>query len=178
MALKVYYSDRIEDLAVHLKDRLIAERQRSDPFVFSQVVVPNTNIAKWLQIRVFADSPSLCMGVEFPFIEQRLFGLLSESEDGEHIVVAVIAFVVVLRPFAVAIQVVLLHVALSFGVGVPHFIDGVVFAFEGAFAEIERYQLRSDVRDEGVAHGEDCVTTLVAGEEQVVAQDTLLFVVG
>ena len=79
MALKVYYSDRIEDLAVHLKDRLIAERQRSDPFVFSQVVVPNTNIAKWLQIRVFAKEQKLCAGIKFPFIEQRLTELLSAN---------------------------------------------------------------------------------------------------
>ena len=81
MALSVYYSDKIEDLAVDLKERLLAERRRADadPFVFSQVVVPNTNIAKWLQIRVFADSPELCMGLKFPFIEDRLFDLLSES---------------------------------------------------------------------------------------------------
>lgn len=83
MALRIYYSDRIEDLAADLKERLLAERAKVDSFEFSQVVVPNTNIAKWLQIRVFADSPSLCMGVEFPFIEQRLFGLLSESVGGE-----------------------------------------------------------------------------------------------
>lgn len=79
MALKVYYSDRIEDLAVHLKDRLIAERQSSDPFVFSQVVVPNTNIAKWLQIRVFAKEQKLCAGIKFPFIEQRLTELMSAN---------------------------------------------------------------------------------------------------
>lgn len=81
MALSVYYSDRIEDLAADLKERLLAERCKADadPFVFSQVVVPNTNIAKWLQIRVFADSPELCMGLKFPFIEDRLFDLLSES---------------------------------------------------------------------------------------------------
>lgn len=83
MALRIYYSDRIEDLAADLKERLLTERAKDKSFEFSQVVVPNTNIAKWLQIRVFADSPSLCMGVEFPFIEQRLFGLLSESVGGE-----------------------------------------------------------------------------------------------
>ena len=81
MSLSVYYSDKIEDLAADLKERLLAERCKADadPFVFSQVVVPNTNIAKWLQIRVFADSPELCMGLNFPFIEDRLFDLLSES---------------------------------------------------------------------------------------------------
>ena len=83
MSLKIYYSDRIEDLAKDLKERLLKEREKLDPFTFSQVVVPNTNIAKWLRIRMFADSPELCMGLEFPFIEQRLFGLLSESVGGE-----------------------------------------------------------------------------------------------
>jgi exodeoxyribonuclease V gamma subunit len=78
--LKIYYSDRIEVLAEALKGRLSAERRTTgDPFVFSQVAVPNANIAKWLQIRVFAREPSLCMGVEFPFIEQRLTALLSEN---------------------------------------------------------------------------------------------------
>ena len=79
MSLSIYYSDRIEDLAEHLKGKLIEERLASNnPFAFSTVVVPNTNIAKWLQIRKFADEPSLCMGIEFPFIEDCLFKLLAD----------------------------------------------------------------------------------------------------
>jgi exonuclease V gamma subunit len=47
--LKIYYSDRIEDLARELKKRLLDERKtKATPFEFSKVVVPNTNIAKWL----------------------------------------------------------------------------------------------------------------------------------
>ncbi len=76
MSLKIYYGSRIEDLAAELKERLRKERAAGDPFVFSQVVVPNANIAKWLQIKMFADTPELSMGIEFPFIEQRLFNLL------------------------------------------------------------------------------------------------------
>ena len=79
MSLKIYYSDRIEELAAHLKDRLREERQSGDPFTFSQVVVPNTNIAKWLQIRVFAKEQALCAGIKFPFIEQRLTELMSAN---------------------------------------------------------------------------------------------------
>ena len=79
MSLKVYYSDRIEDLAAHLKERLLAERAGLDPFVFSQVAVPNANIAKWLQIRVFAGERTLCAGIAFPFIEQRLTELMSAN---------------------------------------------------------------------------------------------------
>ena len=77
MPLHIYYSDKIEDLAHHLKERLVEERKKSDPFSFSTVVVPNTNLAKWLRIRVFADTPELCMGVEFPFIENHLFKVLA-----------------------------------------------------------------------------------------------------
>ena len=77
MSLSIYYSDRIEDLANHLKGRLVEERRASDPFAFSTVVVPNTNIAKWLQIRKFSDTRELCVGIEFPFIEGFLFDLLA-----------------------------------------------------------------------------------------------------
>jgi exonuclease V gamma subunit len=76
MSLKIYYGSRIEDLAAELKSRLLEERRTGDPFEFSQVVVPNANIAKWLQIKMFADTPELSIGIEFPFIEQRLFNLL------------------------------------------------------------------------------------------------------
>ena len=77
MSLTIYFSDRIEDLADGLKAKLVEERRSADPFRFSTVVVPNTNIAKWLRVRTFADEPSLCMGIDFPFIEGHLFDLLS-----------------------------------------------------------------------------------------------------
>ena len=77
--LKIYYSDRIEDLAEDLKRRLLKERENQDPFSFSRIVVPNTNIAKWLQIRVFAKERKLCAGITFPFVEQRLTELMSAN---------------------------------------------------------------------------------------------------
>ena len=80
MSLKIYYSDKIEDLAEELKKRLLAERKAkgNNPFEFSQVVVPNANIAKWLRIRQFSDELSLCMGIDFPFIENSLFKTLGD----------------------------------------------------------------------------------------------------
>ena len=78
-SLSIYYSDKIEELAEHLKEKLVKEREKSDPFSFSTVVVPNTNVEKWLQIRLFGNQPSLCMGIEFPFIEKALFELLAAS---------------------------------------------------------------------------------------------------
>ena len=77
--MKIFYSDRIEDLAADLKCRLLDARAKGDPFVFSKVVVPNANIAKWLQIRVFAKERALCAGIKFPFAEQRLTELMAAN---------------------------------------------------------------------------------------------------
>ena len=79
MSLKIYYGSRIEDLAAKLRERLLIDRQDNDPFVFSKVVVPNPNVAKWLQIRKFATEPCLCAGIEFPLMEKQLAGLMIEG---------------------------------------------------------------------------------------------------
>ena len=78
MSLKILFSDRIEDLAADLVGTIKADKGRpdSDPFKFTQVVVPNTNIAKWLQMRMFAREKELCAGIRFPFMEQRLTELM------------------------------------------------------------------------------------------------------
>lgn len=76
MSLKIYYGSRIEDLAEKLKRHLLRDRQDADPFVSTKVVVPNANVAKWLQIREFATEPCLCAGIEFPFMEKRLSELM------------------------------------------------------------------------------------------------------
>ena len=79
MSLEICYGSRIEDLAKLLKGRLLIDRQGNDPFVFSKVVVPNPNVAKWLQIRNFATEPCLCAGIEFPLMEKRLAELMIEG---------------------------------------------------------------------------------------------------
>jgi len=76
MSLKIYCGSRIENLAEKLKERLLEERQGKDPFVFTKVVVPNGNLAKWLQIRMFAKEPDLCAGIQFPFMEKELTELM------------------------------------------------------------------------------------------------------
>ena len=84
MSLRIHYSDRIEELANELERHLLAERKaKGNPFEFSQVVVPNTNIEKWLRVVRFADEPSLCMGIEFPFIESALFQILAGCLPGK-----------------------------------------------------------------------------------------------
>ena len=79
MSLKIFYGSRIEDLAEKLKDCLLDERKGQDPFLFTKVVVPNPNVAKWLQIRKFATEPCLCAGIEFPLMEKRLAALMVEG---------------------------------------------------------------------------------------------------
>ena len=66
MSLKIYCGSRIENLAEKLKECLLKDRQGQDPFVFTKVVVPNGNLAKWLQIRMFAKEPDLCAGICCP----------------------------------------------------------------------------------------------------------------
>ena len=51
MSLKIFSSSRISDLAGKLKERLLQARQGADPFEFTKIVVPNGNVASWLQIR-------------------------------------------------------------------------------------------------------------------------------
>ena len=102
----------------------------------------------------------------------------SQRKDREHVVVAIIRFVMMLRPLAMTVEKVLLHVTLPIRIGVPDLIDGVMFALEGSLAEVEGHKLGSDVGDECIAHCEDCITPFVAGEEQVVTQDRLALIGG
>ena len=44
MALRIYYSDRIEDLAEKLVEELKAERKAKGPFEFLNVAVANPNL--------------------------------------------------------------------------------------------------------------------------------------
>ena len=51
-----------------------------------------------------------------------------KGEDGEHVVVAVVALMMVFRPFTVTIEEVLFHMALAVGISVPHFIYRIVLS--------------------------------------------------
>ena len=81
MSLKIYCGSRIENLAEKLKEFLLKDRQGKDPFVFTKVVVPNGNLAKWLQIRMFAKEPDLCAGIQFPFMEKELTELMMAGPE-------------------------------------------------------------------------------------------------
>ena len=82
MSLKIFYSDRIEVLAAELKRELANERSDgADPFAFSQVVVSNANIAKYLQMREFAKEEKLCAGIKFPFMEACLTQIMQAKNS-------------------------------------------------------------------------------------------------
>ncbi len=74
MPFHVFYSDRIEDLAAKLKADLktrqaeLKKQNQEDPFVFTQIVTPNPNVARYLRIEVFSKEPSLCAGVKYPLL--------------------------------------------------------------------------------------------------------------
>ena len=83
MGLHILYSDRIEDLAKDLTARLIKARGQMDAFSRLSVTVPNPNLGKWLQLKVFSKEEKLCAGIDFPFMEQRLTGLLIPNLKGQ-----------------------------------------------------------------------------------------------
>lgn len=72
MGLRIISSNGVEALGSALGKVLKAEREGRDPFAFSRIAVPNPNIGKWLQMRVFAGDPTLGAGLEFPFLEEVL----------------------------------------------------------------------------------------------------------
>lgn len=86
MPLTVLYSDNIDRLADDLTAKLQNDdRRREDALAFTQVVVPNANIGKWLGMRKFSAVPRLSAGIEFPFItgflRQTLRASLRASGD-------------------------------------------------------------------------------------------------
>jgi len=51
MSLKIYYSDRIEDLAEKLVGELKAGRAAKGPLEFLKVAVANPNLGNWLKMK-------------------------------------------------------------------------------------------------------------------------------
>lgn len=80
MSLTIFSSDKIEDLASVLSMHLSRKRKEDhSPFSPLSVIVPNGNIAKWLQIRIFSKEPLLCAGIDFPFMEKRFMEIMSAN---------------------------------------------------------------------------------------------------
>ena len=86
MALKIYNSSRIEDLAEELVEELREERAAKGPngrFDFLKVAVANPNLGNWLKMTVLAKKPELSAGIEMPFLDDRLAELLKANYGGK-----------------------------------------------------------------------------------------------
>lgn len=132
MSLSVFHSERIEELADVLAARLADERNASaDAFAFSQVVVPNANIAKWLRMRAFALRPQFCAGLEFPFIEQALFRAMNAALPAD-----ARAELLPMNAYAVAIMKMLID-----GAGVPELMPFVRYVGGGENADFSQWPM-------------------------------------
>lgn len=80
MPLHIFSSDKIDRLAAKLKEKIQEHRKKcDDPFIFTDIAVPNTNLGKWLQMKIFSKNSDLCAGIRFPFIDSCLSSLLLEN---------------------------------------------------------------------------------------------------
>lgn len=76
MALRVIGKSDIEELATALVADLKSERAAKGRFEFLRVAVANPNLGNWLKMKVLAKVPELSAGIEMPFLDDRLEGLL------------------------------------------------------------------------------------------------------
>ncbi len=84
MGLHILSSTRFDALTQDLKGRVLASRNSLDAFRSLSIVVPNPNVGKYLQMRVFAFESSLVANLRFPFMEESLTRLLRPSLDNSH----------------------------------------------------------------------------------------------
>ena len=81
MAIELFFSNQIEVLAEKLSANLSAElSERKDKFYPMRVVVPNQNMAKWLQLTL-AKLKGILLLVRFDFIENGLWNLTAELDQ-------------------------------------------------------------------------------------------------
>lgn len=76
MGLKLYYSSHTEKLAEQLGASLADRTHTADPFASPVVIVPNTNLKLWLQLRI-ATQNSVAANIRFTFLESGLWDLIA-----------------------------------------------------------------------------------------------------
>ncbi len=80
MPIELYFSNRLNQLAEKIADILVEEvRNTGNPLQPPVVIVPNSNLAKWLQL-FLADHYSIFMNVEFQYLEEGLWGMLADLD--------------------------------------------------------------------------------------------------
>ncbi len=80
MSIELYFSNRLEKLAEKFASIVDLENQhKKDVFKAPLVIAPNANLIKWLQL-MLARERSICMNMDFEFLETGLWNLLANLE--------------------------------------------------------------------------------------------------
>ncbi len=83
MALELYFSTQLDQLADKFSEVVTAEvRSKENVLDPSVVIVPNSNLAKWLQL-FLANKNSIFMNIEFQYLEAGLWGMLAALDPSE-----------------------------------------------------------------------------------------------
>jgi len=84
MTIELYFSNQLDQLAHKFSDVVTDEIRCKDNILEPPVViVPNANLAKWLQLAL-AEKNSIIMNVEFQYLEAGLWGMLTALDAGEN----------------------------------------------------------------------------------------------
>ncbi len=83
MTISLYFSNRLEDLAEIFSLAITRENQEKKNILESSlVIVPNQNLAKWLQLTL-AKEQSVFMNVDFQYLDAGLWNLIEELDERE-----------------------------------------------------------------------------------------------
>ncbi len=80
MAVRIYFSHRMETLARHLGDGLQAATAAGDLFQAPRVIVPNPNIKRWLQLQI-AEQHGIAANIQFSYLQDGMWEALAELHD-------------------------------------------------------------------------------------------------
>ena len=84
MSIELYFSNQLDQLADRFSDVVTAEvRGKGNILEAPVVIVPNANLAKWLQL-VLAEKNSIIMNVAFQYLEAGLWEMLAALDPGEN----------------------------------------------------------------------------------------------
>jgi exodeoxyribonuclease V gamma subunit len=84
MTIELYFSNQLDQLADKFSDIVTDEIRGKDNILEPPVViVPNANLAKWLQL-LLAEKNSIFMNVGFQYLEAGLWGMLAALDLGEN----------------------------------------------------------------------------------------------
>ncbi len=83
MAIELYFSNQLDQLADKFSAVLTDEVRRKENVLDPPVViVPNSNLAKWLQL-FLANKNSIFMNIEFQYLEAGLWGMLAALDPSD-----------------------------------------------------------------------------------------------